>query len=475
MNVHDPARFSPFTYSIGLETTLAAAAEALQEYPLAQPVDEATFRTFMQSLTFVHEATHVAQYVSTAYGLRTLRYTLILLNALSKKPGWELPVLETLMEQGGKFTPDEVRVVDASLLFLDGIDQMRLHYKKHDGGWRVAAWSEPWSPHFFMGGGTDPESREKRVAELKSIGAHVRTLPHVVVGDADLVVNVAALMETYALLAEWNHIHNALTTDAKRGMDALPPRPEYRALFDYALVQGVAPPAVLMPAMAAIIDASLMYDPFVLYDVPWDVPGEDGRADRYPGETFLELCEAAKHVDPIRGIDDVGRFHREICKRAGLPEPQWMAETALATAQRVMDKTPGEEMLLRKALTAHRDALKLRCERGSEQFAFMLPTTGMIDEVLHVAMPTISFFNVHTLEPDGFDPRKVDAASMHPILFQAVVHPRIECPLKLGNPFYCSSAGKDPDTLCVWTHKFGRSECWVDLLEKDCGLVEGEA
>ena len=481
LHAHQNARFSPFTYSIGLETTVAAAEGALQSYPLPKPVREETFRTFLESLTFVHEASHVVQYVSTAYGLRTLRYTLILLNALSKKPGWQLPVLRSLMDQGN-FTPEEMRVVDGSVLFVDAIDQFRLHYTKleHKPGSeeQVYIFSEPWSPHFVVGGGTPEDPPDQRVEYLRKIGSYARNLPHVVFDTAktaaDLVVNVAALMETYALVAEWNHIYNAMPDDQERALAALPERPEYELLIDFALLLGVCPPERVIPTMTALIDASLMYDPFILYDVPWDVADKDGRFDRYPGATFIELCKAAKDVAPIRNLTDIVRFHNEVCKRAGLPDPQWMAEKSLETAERVINKTPGEEVLLHRALQAHRDALKIRCDRGSARFAFELPTTGTINQIVRAALPAISFFNAHTLQPDGFDPRKVDCASVHSILFQAVAHPTIQCPLKLGNPFKCHNAGTDTDTLCVWTDALGRSECLLDILEKDYDLMPGE-
>jgi len=481
----EEGRFSPFTYSVGLESSFAEAEDAMQNYPLAKPVSAATLASFLESLTFFHEAGHVCQFISTAYGLRALRYTLVALRALSKLPGLKLPILKNLMNVGRTFTPDELRVVDASLLFLDTIDQLRFHHQVADGSdvesEQIFRMDEPWVPHFFVYGEDDLLKRREYAEELrKTRNVHVRTLPHLRFerrsGIHELVVTAAALMEAYGIIVELNHVFNAFTSDAEMAIRALPTRPEYHLLLDYALAVGACEPRVIVPTMAILIDAALMYDPFVLYNVPWDVADAEGRGDRYPGQTFMELCAVAREIEPIRAFSPevLQRFYRQLCERAGLPDPEWMAQKSLEVAQGLLDRNPGEGTLLYRALVAHRDALKLRCDRGLT-FACDLPSTETIYQLVEIALPAMSFYNLHTRLPEGFDPRKIDAVSVHSILFQAIVHPTMECPLRLGNPFFCASATSPADKLCVWRWGDGdQSECLLDVLEREFELVSEE-
>src|ERR1051325_3839762 len=95
----EEGEFSPFTYTVGLESSVQEAFASARDYPLKQPVDDATFAQFARSLTLIHESVHAAQFFTTAFGLRTLRYTLILLKRLREGNAWQLPLLQTLFDE----------------------------------------------------------------------------------------------------------------------------------------------------------------------------------------------------------------------------------------------------------------------------------------------------------------------------------------------------------------------------------------
>lgn len=474
--------FSPFCYAIGLESPVAELQDSMQNYPLAQPVEEAELRAFIRSLTYFHEAKHVCQFASTAYGLRTLRYSLGLLAALAKQPGWQLPIVQVLhkrMLEEGTLARPEQRAYEACLLFLDGMDQLRLHHHQlplsgaHDPLLHVDMM--PWSPHYFALPDQSDEAREAYAAHLRSIGAHVRDLPRLDLAGAGrferVVINVAILMECAAVLTEVNHIRNALHWQMEDCLRLVPQGREYFVLIDYALHTKVCTHRTLVFTLLILIDAALMYDPNVLYNVPWDIPDAQGRTDRYPGQTFIELCAAARRLTPIRSIDraEVERFYGELCDAAGLPAPDWMAETARDTAQRLLGRVP-EGALMGRALRAHHDALAYRCEYGATDWPVSLPTTEVLYQTIGRILPALSFYNQKTGQPDRFDPANADTLTVHTILLQAAVLPRIDCPLKQGRPFSCHSAGRPPQSLCVWEHGGRSDECQLDLLERQFKL-----
>lgn len=480
--------FNPFSYSIGLETSVAELEDSMRDYPLAEPVDESQVRSFVRSLTFFHEAKHVCQFASTAYGLRTLRYSIALLAALAKQPGWDLPILQGLHDRllkDGTLVSAEKRAYEACLLLLDGMDQLRLHHQQialdslHASHLNVEMM--PWSPHFFALSDESDEARAGFTSQLRGIGAHIRSLPRLdFAGEGRFertTINVAILMECSAVLTEVNHIANALGWEPDECLKLVPQGREYFVLIDYALQTGVCTHRTLVFTLLILIDAALMYDPNVLYNVPWDIPDEEGRTDRYPGQTFFELCEVARSLTPIRSGDrlEVERYYGELCAAAGLPSADSMARTARDMAQRLLARVPaGSRPLMGSALQAHFDALAYRCEFGSAFWPVSLPTTEVLYQTITRILPALSFYNQVTGEPDRFDPSNTDVLTVHSILLQAAAQPRIECPLKLGRPFRCHSAGQTTQSLCVWQQEGRVNECQLDLLERQFKLRPAE-
>jgi hypothetical protein len=483
----EQGRFNPFTYTVGLESSLDQSEAAVQNYPIQLPLTEDVLKQFIRSLTFFHEANHFCQYVSTGYGLRALRNTLICLRNLERETQWHLPIFQNLADQfrTGSLSEAQQRTFEGILNFLDVADQLRLHQGagllQGAGNASVAVGYLPWSPHFFfMVADTEGSNSEEVAEQLRGVDANVRRLPfllfHSGPSSYQIVLNVATLLECAAVLCEINHVSNALRVSHEETMQFLPPANEYHAVMAFALRNGYCTPRTMVLTLGVCIDAALMFDPFVLYNVPWDTPDAEGRRDQYPGETFLQVLEASRSVDPIVRADEaeISRFYRAVCKEAGLPPPDWMAQKSLEVADRLAVQKTGPDVLLANALEGHRNALQYRCERP-DSFPLNLPTTEGIYEVLGRAKGALSFYNLRTRQPDHFNPRKIDAITIHSILVQAFSERRIQCPLKMGHPFFCNSAQHDSNTLCVWHIGGERRECLVDILERQLGLVPAPA
>ena len=472
-------RFEPFLYTIGLEASLDESAGSIQNYPIPLPVSDEKIAQFIRSLTFYHEATHLCQFVSTAYGLRALRFTLICLRNISRQIGWDLPLAAKLAKKFPDLSENEWSMWNGCLNFLDISNQLTIKAETSvvdmSDTERMQISYHSWSPHYYAKfEGLSTAEFEKL---LKANGAHIRKLPQLMFRKSSVeftvVINGALLMENFAVLVEMNHIENALGLSYEKIYDLLPKGNEYHCLIAYMLESGLCSWFNLIPTLTVLIDASLMYDPFILYNVPWDAIGDDGKADQYPGETFMILCEALKKTSPIQvgGAAEIESFYKEVCLNAGLPDPDWMAQKSLETISTLIGKQPDEKALMHEAVQAHYRALKLRVEKGCGEFLYYMPTSDHIIDLVELSIPAVSFYNLTTHQPDRFDPQKIDLITIHSILFQAITQPKIECPLKMGNPFFCESAVSPSDKLCTWKHEFGRSECYVDILEKKYNLI----
>jgi hypothetical protein len=87
------------------------------------------------------------------------------------------------------------------------------------------------------------------------------------------------------------------------------------------LFQDSFPVASTIPTLSACIDIALMYDPFVLYSATLlDKPEPHQVPDRYPGETFIEACEAVKRIgafDP--DSTTYSKYYEALCTEMKLP------------------------------------------------------------------------------------------------------------------------------------------------------------
>lgn len=483
--------FSPFTYSIGMDASLQESLDALQEYPLPQPLSDETLDSFSRALTFLHESAHLTQYVSCAFGLRSLRHTLICNRYLVEGDNWHLPIGAKLLELGpGSWTEHQAKAFGRLLTMLNTADQLRLHYEAMNIGSGAedgihVIW-EPWSPLFFTDGTpTDWEERERFMKELEGVGVQGQKIPNLIFnsgGQADVIVlNAAALMEGFALVLELNQIINAgILSSLDDIQDLMSVGHEYLATLWYGLGRGSFNVAGMIPTLAICVDVALMYDPFVLFNVSTlDAAREGEKSDQYPGETFIEACDAAANIRPIKSgeASEISRFYAELCEEMGLPSPQWMAERSFEVASSLVASVPGalEDIWLGKALRMHTEALKYRCERPFT-LAFELLSHNGLSELIRRCAPYISFYRLKTHQPEHFNPGNIDLVTLYNLIVQALTDSRMDCPLKTGEPFYCPSALSDPNTLCVFVNPQSGErigECLLDLAEKYWGVLRG--
>jgi hypothetical protein len=470
-------RFNPFTYSIGLDLPYRESLAAAQDYPLQQPLSDEAVSRFNTFVTFLHEAGHLAQYVSTSFGLRTLRRTLIALRYLAESPGWDLPVGHTLLARAASWSDHDRRALHRFLAFLETFDQLRLHVEALDdpGDDELVQTWRPWSAHFFLDPDNDPRARSELAATLRQQGVLIHRLPHISVRRVgryeNAVVNAALLMENHAVLTELNQVYNAtgMAADSLEELLQLAPRGHgYTAAIEYALAIGACDVRNLLPTVAVCIDVALMHDPFVLYDAPSiEQPAPGQHADQHPGERFIEACRAATAVRGIAEHSDVARFHNDLCQAMGLPSPDWMAARASEVANTLRSNV-ADGTWLGAAVELHARGLEVRLGRAGSFCVDLLASDGIFD-VIDRCVDHLSFFDLRSRQPTAFRSQDVDLVTLHSLVFQALDQPRIDCPLKQGDPFYCDSALAGPNTLCVWEN----GECQLDVFERLCGLRPG--
>ena len=452
-------RFNPFTYSIGLDLPYQESLAAGLAYPLQQPLSDETVARFNASVTFLHEAAHLAQYVSCSFGLRSLRRTLIALRYLAERPGWDLPVVGSLVERLGKLSDYEQRALHRFLAFLEAFDQLQLHVETRDepGDDELLLTWWPWSAHFFLLAPDDPGAWPGLAADLHKRGVLIHRLPHIATRRSgrleNAVVNAALLMENFACLVEFNQVINATGTHADSAaelFDLVPSGHGYTAASEYALAVGACNLSTLLPAVAVCVDVALMYDPFVLHDAPSiEQPTRNQHADRLPGHTFIEACEAAATIRPVEGIADVARFYADLCETMGIPPPEWMAARAGEVAERLLSELEDPKATwLGGAIELHARGLSERLKRPAT-FCFDLLTSDGIFDVIDRCLDHASFFNLRSRQPQLFQTQDVDLMTLHRLVFQSLTQERIDCPLKQGDPFYCDSALAGANTLCV--------------------------
>jgi hypothetical protein len=236
----------------------------------------------------------------------------------------------------------------------------------------------------------------------------------------------------------------------------------------------------MIPTLAICVDVALMYDPFVLFNASiLDIPKPGEKSEQYPGETFIQACEAARNIRPIQNNDhdEIGRFYVELCEEMELPSPQWMAERSFEVASSLLASVQQsiENIWFGKALKIHVEALKIRRERPLT-LAFELLSQDAVLEMLSACGPYVSFYRLNTHQSERFNPRNVDLVTLFDLIEQAVTESKIECPLKRGEPFYCPASLSNRDTLCVFIDPQNgqpMGECLVDLAERNWGIVNG--
>lgn len=482
---HKSGSFRPFCYAVGLEASPSASLKGIQKYPLRHPESISTLKAFGKSLAFVHETTHMAQYLSSAAGLRSLRGTLTCLSYLFQRRDWQLPIFEFLARRARRRELDEFQeqAFLRFLIILDLVDQLRIQVgerslEKPLSDLQAYIYWEEWSPHLPFLLVDETKSREEILEKIDKMGGLVRKIPHIRIRhgnvETDVILNVALLMEAFAAIAELNHLHNAFQDQltVQELYDIIPKSIPYVAPLIYALEMGACT-ITNLASFAICIDLALMYDPLILFGSDyWDKPEDGGMPDCYPGETFVRACKVSGEIKAISCPEDVPRFYKDLCKALKMPSPRSMAKRTFDVAKKMLARNPNPNAFLRKALAAHCDCLYLRLE-SAEEFPKRLATCDGILDALEVGESCLTFFNLRRKKPEIFDARKVDVLTLHNIVWQMLTRGRIDCPLKYGEPFFCPYGSKNPSVVCYVRTDFGAQVCPVYVLENRCLLKSG--
>jgi hypothetical protein len=468
---------SPFTYSIGLSSPLAEHASDGRSYPLALPLLPEVEEELARQLTLEHESVHLAQYVSTSFGLRTLRRTNIALRYLAELTPIKLPVLQTIWhEVTTSGSEPHAKALARMLVFLDSADQMRLHRydippellsddPEREGQDTLEISWEPWTPLFFTDATTDLLSRRKLAPTLS---VQIMHQPHLILQSGRrgqrVVINAAALMESFAIVVECNLLKNALGDEGPAAVVEYLDNIEsdegtgYIACATYAVSAGACSGPYVIDMFAILVDVALMYDPFVLFNAPsFDLPTEDQHSDQLPGETFVRACRVARDLPPVTSNDpdDLSRFYRSLCRGMGIPSPEWMAETAAESAAELLARSGGaaSNILLSQAFFMHDAALRVRAQRPTTLPIEFLQGSGIVD-VLSAGFPYISFYNLKSGAAEELREKNTKLVSIHGMVWLALTESELHCPLAIGEPFFCPSAGRG-EAACP------RDDCFV--------------
>ncbi len=337
---------------------------------------------------------------------------------------------------------------------------------------------EPWTSYFHIAAYGQRPDRAKAAAELDAIGVKIHQLPNIILNEdgklSAVRLNAAALMESYAAVYEMNAVINAFrSTSAEALKSIVPDGAVYGAATEYAVRSGACNHSNMILTVQILVDVSLMYDPFVLFNAPTVEKSRSGQVeDQLPGETFIRVCQAALQIVPIVKYDpeDIRRYYRELCAVLGFPSPREMAQKAYDVAAGLLNQNTSDseaKPLFIEALAVHVAALELRLE-DPEFFPVKLATTDGILDIMERVGPHVSFYRMTDLKPSGtFPDRKgpgswpqnTDVLGFHNLLKQAFVEKQLLCPLKNGEPFRCPSAMDPDDVSCSFVVDNRRIEC----------------
>lgn len=498
--------FHPFTYSIGLDGNLIESLHCVKDYPLKDPQNDIEVGEFVKSLTLFHEGFHFQQHLTTSFGLSLLRVMNICLRYLTEKPGWKLPIIPILNRKAiidQDIDPYEAEALVRYMTYADQIFQYSIA-KTISKSTELISPSITYYPHhtYFLNKPIGMSDHEY-ASIIKNSGGNVRNIPifEASISQDEVLkmpITAATLMECSAFLCEVNHIGNAFGVVNKsagtlKDWNRFDPSMYNRDInylmpIHLAASRGIGVSEVFR--LQTLIDLSLMYNPFILYNS--SIPDLPKAADipefLYPGEIFVKALD---HVEKIPTItegteDNVADFYNALCEEMNLPSPQWMADKAFDVVDKLLEQVSKEHTLLYKAFKAHQKALKERKEYGPK-WPFWMVNSNMLINSLQNNMEILTFYDINTREPTIFNPENIDIVSTHNLIVYSLLgnflndlqfdllsldpntlqNEHLACPLKNGDPFFCSSSSDPWNKLCVYK-KDGKnvSECMVDIFEK---------
>ncbi|WBO86851.1 hypothetical protein [Hymenobacter yonginensis] len=462
--------FHPFSYAIGLDGEFDEFEDALQRYPIAQPYTHESIEMLGKSMSFIHEYAHLMQYLSTSFGLRCIRSTIITLNRLSKSKRTSIPVINN------NFASETSNYEDLSryLFYLECIDQLSIHKKTTHSithNELPILWLELWNPFHNT---VISEDNINRISLYLNNNITSKYLPHLLYYEkgrvVDVIVTAAILMEAFAVLAEANNIGNAFNqeVDLLFILGIVPEEAEYTSLIAYAAKIGMLKFNSIIPLMICI-DIALMYDPFILFNINTLVNNNtDGIADEYPGMIFFNACNEALDCS-FESFNDVKQFYSNICDKMKIPPPEQMAFMAHERAENIY-KTTSDETLMGYAFRMHVALLKARRDDPYHFFSKIIRSDSIWD-LLDLIYKDATFYSIADKKPLGEFFFKLDTLTAHAIIKQLLLNKRLDCPLKYGIPLRCPNAGQKWSTVCSWKHNNKEYDCFVLVVENILGII----
>src|ERR1044072_3157911 len=414
--------FIPQAYSIGLTADLLNTVNNLPKYPIAFS-DPEQRKGFSDALTLYHEATHFAQFITTSFGLQIARMTNICSNRLSQEGPWELPILAMPFGKIEGETLDRLlafKYLFNSLQPISSVTQTPFGMRMSSSPTIVA---RPASPVLYL---LDEEHDiAEAISLIKGSNAQIHAEYHVITPTGkgnfnDVTLNVAALMEGYAQMAELHHISNALgdftATDLADVLDSA--LPIYSAAtVVYGLIFSL-PFNYLILHLTALIDIALMYSPHLLFNIgPCHSLAAGGTQYKMPAEVFVDACGAAQRVKPIldHSPTEVQRCEDEVCDVLKIPRTKEMTDVALQRLAQIGIKNKEDcEAILAderpmhrgKLFTLHWLGLNYRKQHGDGFCADLFKTDYLID-MINLAASHVTFYDLATGVPFGFHPGRI--------------------------------------------------------------------
>jgi hypothetical protein len=440
-------------------------------YSESPPESAELIAQLSKTLTLQHESAHLAQYLSTSFGLRTLRHTMIAFRYLAELAPLSLPVGDHMWEK-----KELKAAVVRWALFLEDALELELHsdeippdvfpgFSELPPGYHAATvYDEPWTP-LFLNPRLQDVDRNALPAALYEL-VQVRRMPYLMIvshsASRRVRVNAASLMESFAI------VHECLSLARLENEDDITfPRRllenlqlvgafEYLGCLTYAVRSRAVSGDHRLKMFAILVDVALMYDPFVLFDAPSvDLPTSGQPADQLPGDTFVRACAFASDLEPIRSADpeESIRYYNSLCNAMNIPSPDWMAQTAWEKSAEFMERiefvSPASPMS--SAFAMHEVALRRRREWGALTPIALLSWEG-ITQLLASTADYITFYDIDSANLVSDATPDLGLLSLHGLTWQALSAPTVQCPLQFGEPFSCASE----DHNCRW-----EQECFV--------------
>lgn len=492
--------FNPHLYAIGSGTR----PEFFMDQRLREQILDSAARKditpLASTLTVHHELIHLAQFLSTNFGLRCLLTLESTLAALRQGPdNQKLPLLPD-DRHGAQDRPG----LTSSIQDLVSLYTRELRFFAGEGAglprWRAS--QQAVSLDLLSGDPATASAEFQLLFPSTPSGiapdAAGRSIAFQGIGRGSyrfVDMNAGKLFEAFAVLGEFNlllWLNEELEEPAwaDRYLDSMP--------LDYACVVRTYldhyghDNQLLTPQLAALVDIALMYDP-VLLEPDQAAAGQRGLAPASPIDLFWRACAAARDVSPVTSDDpgDAQRFQDQVCTALQIPPVEQLTERGLAVLQERWEQSsltsPPDRPQTRDyrpdprdlsvPFALHRNMLSLRRELPEAYFWRILDPefTQQFCEAHH---RSINFYDIASKQRWDYKPWLWMMASIGNVILDAASRRRVECPLKQGRPYYCD-ARNDPfgvyctreladgtEFICPFAEFHSKTEVGLDLANR---------